>query len=299
MADRTNQSLNNPKVMKTYKLFINGVFPRTESGRYDEVRTKAGNLVANVCRASRKDFRNAVVAARKAQKGWEGRTAYNRSQIIYRMAEMLWQKESLFSEEMQSMGYSRSQARKEFEASVDTLIYYAGWCDKYTQVFGSVNPVASPHFNFSVPEPMGVVASIASEDSALAGFLAAVVPAICGANTVVALASQRYPLSAISFAEVVATSDVPPGVINILTGRRDELVYQFASHMDVNAIAIWGADSGNSYEIGEYASENVKRTLFYDAQQFDSLSPRRIMDLQEIKTTWHPIELISGSGSGY
>jgi len=285
--------------MKTYKMFIGGSFPRSESGRYDEVKTKSGEWIANICRASRKDFRNAVVAARKAQSQWQGRSAFNRSQIVYRMAEMLQQKEDLFTGEMKAMGYSSDRASNEFQASVDYLIHYAGWCDKYVQLYGTVNPVASAHFNFSVPEPMGVVASVAANDSPLLGILSATVPAICGGNSVIALASEKYPLCAISFAEVVATSDLQGGVVNILTGRRSELIHQFASHMDVNAIAIWGADSANSMEIGGYAAENVKRSLFYEAKDYDTLSPRRIMDFQEIKTTWHPIERISGSGSGY
>lgn len=299
MATKKNQTRKRLSVMKTYKLYIGGAFPRTESGRYDEVRTIEGQLLANVCRASRKDFRNAVVAARKASSGWEGRSAYNRSQVVYRIAEMLQQKESMFIEEMKSMGYTSPRAEREFDSTIDYILYYAGWCDKYTQIFGSINPVASSHFNFSMPEPMGVVASIADANSALMSAVEAIIPAICGGNTVIALASEKFPLCAISLAEVLATSDLPGGVVNILTGKRSELIPQFASHMDVNALVIRGADSANSMEIGAYASENVKRTKYYESESAGKLSPMRIMDLQEIKTTWHPIENISGAGSGY
>lgn len=299
MAAEKNQSRKPLPIMKTYKLYIGGAFPRTESGRYDEVRSKDGKLLANVCRASRKDFRNAVVAARNAAAVWEGRSGYNRSQIVYRIAEMLQQKESMFLEEMKAMGYTAAGAQQEFDTAVDYLVYHAGWCDKYTQVFSSVNPVASSHFNFSVPEPMGVIASIAATDSALLGVLSAIIPPVCGGNTVVVLAPEKMPLCAISLAEVLATSDVPSGVINILTGRRSELVHQFASHMDVNGLVIWDADSANSLEIGSYASENVKRTFYYESKNLGRLSPVEIMNLQEIKTTWHPIENISGAGAGY
>lgn len=299
MAKKETTSSKGIAVMKTYKLFIGGAFPRTESGRFYPVRNSSNELIANMCLSSRKDFRNAVVAARKAHGGWAAKSAYNRSQIIYRIAEMLQQKKELFVKEMKDLGYTEKRAHEEFSDSVDYLVHYAGWCDKYVQVFSSVNPVASSHFNFSVPEPTGVVASFASSKSAMIGFLEAFVPAICGGNAAIVLASEDLPTCAITLAEVIATSDVPGGVVNVLTGNRKELLPHFASHMDVNAFVIWDAEPEDSIAIGEYASDNVKRTKFYTTQPAASQSPQRIMDLQEIKTTWHPIERISGSGSGY
>ncbi|MCZ4408652.1 aldehyde dehydrogenase family protein [Cryomorphaceae bacterium 1068] len=299
MAKKETTSSEGIAVMKTYKLYIGGAFPRTESGRFYPVRNSSDKLIANMCLSSRKDFRNAVVAARKAQGGWAAKSAYNRSQIIYRIAEMLQQKKELFVKEMKDLGYTEKRAHQEFSASVHYLVHYAGWCDKYVQVFSSVNPVASSHFNFSVPEPTGVVASFASNTSALLGFLEAFIPAICGGNTAIVLASEDLSTCAISMAEVIATSDVPGGVVNVLTGNRKELLPHFASHMDVNAFVIWDAASEDSIAIGQYASDNVKRTKFYNSEAKASQSPQRIMDLQEIKTTWHPIESVSGSGSGY
>jgi acyl-CoA reductase-like NAD-dependent aldehyde dehydrogenase len=299
MANKKITSPEGIAVMKTYKLFIGGAFPRTESGRFYPIRNGSDELIANVCLSSRKDFRNAVVAARKAQAGWGAKSAYNRSQIIYRIAEMLQQREELFVKEMKDLGYTDINAKEEFSASVDYLVHFAGWCDKYVQVFSSVNPVASSHFNFSVPEPMGVVAAFASNKTALLGFLESFVPAICGGNTTIVLASEDLPTCAISMAEVLATSDVPEGTVNVLTGNRKELMSHFSSHMDVNGFVIWDAETAASIEIGESASENVKRVKFYESEDSAVLSPHRIMDLQEIKTTWHPIESISGSGSGY
>lgn len=286
-------------VNKTYKLFINGAFPRTESGRYFELKNSEGDFMANICLASRKDFRNAAVAARSAQQGWSDKTAYNRSQIIYRMAEMLDQKKSLFIDEMILMGISSASANMEFEQAVDLLVYYAGWCDKYIQVYSNVNPVASSHFNFSLPEPTGLVAVLASNESALVGLIQAVIPGVCGGNSVVVLASEKYPATAISFAEVLATSDLPSGVINILTGSRKELLSHFASHMDVNAVLGWDINSGDAVEIGTLGADSVKRTKFYESENLETGSPDYIMDTQEIKTTWHPIQNIAGSKSGY
>jgi acyl-CoA reductase-like NAD-dependent aldehyde dehydrogenase len=287
------------KVQKTYKLFINGAFPRTESGRYVAIKGTRDAFLANVCVASRKDFRNALVAARAAQQAWQDRSAYNRSQIVYRMAEMLQQKEALFVDEMIQMGYTKQSAKKEFNSGVDLIVYYAGWCDKYAQVYSAVNPVASSHFNFSVPEPTGVVAAIASDAGALIGLFQAILPAICGGNTVVALAAETYPLSAITFGEVLATSDLPAGVVNILTGSRAELGRHFASHMDVNAFVMWDASHLDRLELIKEASENVKRTFFYERNGLSEKGPHMLMDLQEIKTTWHPIDVIAGSKSGY
>lgn len=287
-------------VNKTYKLYINGAFPRTESGRYTVLQNSKGRFVANICLGSRKDFRNAVVAARNAQQDWQDRSAYNKSQIVYRIAEMLDQRRSIFVKEMTELGYTVKNAEAEVSMAVDTLVYYAGWCDKYTQVFSSVNPVVSSHFNFSVPEPMGVVAIMAPNDSSVLGIVQAVIPAICGGNTVVALASEKYPTTAITFAEVLATSDVPAGVINIITGSREELKKHFASHMDVNALVVWDAkEKGLAKEMGTIAAENVKRVKFYESETLNHSNPYFIIDLQEIKTTWHPIQNIKGSKAGY
>lgn len=287
------------EVSKTYKIFIGGAFPRTESGRYYGIEDGSGKFLANVCLSSRKDFRNAVVAARKAQGDWQDRSAYLRSQIVYRMAEMLQQKKALFMDEMIRMGHSESRAAEEFAEAIDLIVYYAGWCDKYQQVYSSVNPVASSHFNFSVPEPTGVIAIMAESSTALTGMIKAVVPAICGGNTAVVLASETYPLCAITLAEVIATSDVPAGVVNILTGKRAELQHHFASHMDVNAIVVWDADAMLQMEMGQHAADNMKRSLFYESERSKNPGPQYINDLQEVKTTWHPIEHIKGSGSGY
>lgn len=286
-------------VSKTYKMFIGGAFPRTESGRYFAVHNPDGRFVANACLGSRKDFRNAVVAARKAQSAWQDRSAYNKSQILYRLAEMLQPKKELFVSEMREMGLTKNAAEREFSKAVDLLVYYAGWCDKYVQVFSAVNPVASSHFNFSIPEPMGVAAIVAPDDSPLLGVVHALAPVIAGGNTAVILASETYPLTSITFSEVVATSDVPAGVVNILTGRRAELLHHFSSHMDVNALVMWGATSGDALQIGGDAAENLKRTRFYDSGELETGDPQLIIDLQEIKTTWHPVENIQGSGSGY
>jgi acyl-CoA reductase-like NAD-dependent aldehyde dehydrogenase len=298
MAKKSSPNASIP-VMKTYKLYIGGAFPRTESGRYYPIRNKGGELIANVCLSSRKDFRNAVVAARQAQAGWAERTAYNRSQIIYRIAEMLQQREDTFLRELTALGYTEKQAKTEFINAVDYLVYYSGWCDKFSQLFSTVNPVASAHFNFSVPEPMGVIAAFAPPKKGLLGVLEAFVPAICGGNAVVLLASGSLPTSAITLAEVLAVSDLPGGVVNILTGKREELLSHFASHMDVNAFHMWDANSSDERVAGQTAAENVKRTKFYRSSTEATLSPYRILDTQEIKTTWHPIEVIAGSGSSY
>lgn len=287
------------QVSKTYKLFIGGAFPRTESGRYFPINDDKGQFLANVCRGSRKDFRNAVVAARKAQTPWQDRSAYNKAQILYRLAEMLQQKKDLFVKEMREMGLAKGRSEVEFSTAVDLLVYYAGWCDKYIQVFSAVNPVASSHFNFSIPEPTGVVVAVSSDDSPLVGMVQAMAPTIAGGNTAVILASETYPLTAITFAEVIATSDVPAGVVNILTGRRAELIHHFATHMDVNALAVWDASEADARQIVNDAAENVKRVHFYKTKEIHTGDPDYILNLQEIKTTWHPIENIKGSGSGY
>jgi len=290
------------EVLKTYKIYIGGQFPRTESGRYYIATNNKGEQLANVCLSSRKDFRDAVVAARNAFKGWSARAAFNRGQILYRIAEMLEGRKAQFIEELVKQDTSKTQAQKEVTLSIDRLIYYAGWCDKYQQIFGTVNPVASSHFNFSVPEPTGVVAAIAPQESSLIGLVSAIAPIIAGANTCVILASETKPLCAVSFAEVVNSSDVPGGVVNILTGKPSELFSQFASHMDVNAIVHCGNDELIQKEIQQKAAGNVKRVLAYQDVNWLSekgQTPYYILDLQEIKTTWHPIENIGSGGGGY
>jgi acyl-CoA reductase-like NAD-dependent aldehyde dehydrogenase len=281
-------------VNKTYKIFIGGKFPRTESGRYYPVNDKKGNLVANACLSSRKDFRNAVVAARKAFDSWSGATALNRGQILYRLAEMLEGRKNQFAEEIHAMGPSESKAKKEVEEAIDRLVYYAGWSDKYQQIYSAVNPVSSPHFNFSVPEPTGVVAIIAPEEQSLLGLISVLAPTIIGGNTAVLLASGKRPLSSMSFAEVIQTSDVPGGVVNILTGDKTELIEHMATHMDVNAIVYCGNQEDEIQTINELASENMKRTVFYRKSDWSSesaQSPYFIEKTQEIKTTWHPVKI--------
>lgn len=279
-------------VAKTYKIYIDGKFPRTESGRYFTLEDKSGRVVANVCRASRKDFRNAVVAARKAQPGWASASAYLRGQVLYRIAEMLEGRRRQFVDELRLQGVAPKSAEKEVDASIDRLIYFAGWSDKYQQIFSSVNPVASSHFNFSVLEPMGVVAVMAPQDSGLVGLVANVAPALVGGNACVVLASEKRPLSAVSFAEVLHSSDVPAGVVNLLTGYRDELTEHFASHMDVNAIAICDADDAARGRVQALAADNIKRVIARRRRDWSAdaaADPYLIRDTQEVKTTWHPV----------
>lgn len=279
-------------VMKTYKIYIDGKFPRTESGRYYVLKNKDGNVLANICQSSRKDFREAVVAARKAQLSWASKSAYNKGQILYRIAEMLEGRRAQFISELMDQGLTEAKAKVEVDLSVDRLVYYAGWSDKYQQVFSSVNPVESSHFNFSLPEPTGVVSILSPENYGLIGLVSTIAPAIVGGNTVVVLASSDKPLCSVTFAEVLHSSDVPAGVVNILTGHRAELISYFSNHMDVNACIYSGNDASDIKKVQENASLNVKRPLIYSKDNWmeeSSQTPYRIMDLQEIKTTWHPI----------
>ncbi|MGI9532882.1 aldehyde dehydrogenase family protein [Lutimonas sp.] len=281
-------------ILKTYKLYIGGKFPRTESGRYFPLHDKKGQLLANMCLASRKDFRNAVVAARKAQASWQQATAMNKGQILYRIAEMLEGRKDQFVSELTIQGYSSKKAKEEVEASIDRLVYYAGWSDKYQQLFSAVNPVASAHFNFSAPEPMGVVSVVAPEEQGLLGLVSVIAPAMVGGNTMIVLASNSLPLSSISFAEVLNSSDVPAGVINILTGERKELLSHMASHMDVNAIIYAGNNSEEIKGISELSSENIKRVIIHKKKDWlgdQNESPYFIEKTQEIKTTWHPTKV--------
>lgn len=279
-------------VAKTYKLYIGGQFPRTESGRYFPLHDSRGAVLANVCRASRKDFRNAVVAARAAFGGWSGTSAYLRGQVLYRIAEMLEGRREQFVAELVTQGSTKRQAAGEVDAAIDRLIHFAGWSDKYQQVFSAVNPVASSHFNFSVLEPMGVVAIVAPEAPGLLGLVGNLAPAIVGGNTAVVLASEACPLSAISFAEVLHASDVPAGVANVLTGYRDELCPHFASHMDVNAIVLGEAGTDAAADVQREAAENIKRVIVRSGTDWfsaDAANPYLIQDTQETKTTWHPV----------
>lgn len=289
------------EILKTYKIYIGGQFPRTESGRYYPLKDKNGKLLANVCLSSRKDFRNAVVAARGAFGGWSGRAAFNRSQILYRIAEMLESRKAQFIAELQQQGSTAKAAEEEVNQSIDRLVYFAGWCDKYIQLYSTVNPVASSHFNFSVPEPTGVVAIIAPEDSALLGLVSVVAPCISGGNTCVVLASESKPLCSVSFAEVLNSSDVTGGVVNILTGTSKELHSHFSSHMDVNAIVYCRDNKDEIKKIQQNASLNVKRAFIYHKNwnSAEVENPYMILDLQEIKTTWHPIENIGAAKSSY
>lgn len=290
------------EILKTYKIYIAGKFPRTESGRYYIAENKKGDKLANVCLSSRKDFREAVVAARSAQGDWGSRAAFNRGQVLYRIAEMLEGRKVQFIDELIKQDLTQAQAEDEVSVSIDRLIYYAGWCDKFQQVFSSVNPVASSHFNFSVPEATGVVSVIAPQSSSLLGLISVVAPIIAGGNTCVVLASFPKPLCAITFAEVLATSDVLGGVVNMLTGKPAELVSYYADHMDVNAIVYCENDKEQQKLIQEKSALNLKRVVMYDTVDWNTdaaQSPYMIMDTQEIKTTWHPVENIGGAKAGY
>ncbi len=258
-------------VRKTYKLFVGGAFPRSESGRTYEADGQ------NMARASRKDARDAVVAARKAQPGWAAATAYNRGQVLYRIAEMM---------EARTLELAAvCSGKAEVAAAIDRMVWYAGWADKLAQVLGSSNPVAGPYFNFTVPEATGVVAILAPDEPALGGLVSRLAPALVGGNAIVAVASESHPVAAIELAEAIATSDVPGGVVNILTGHREELAPILAGHMDVNAIDVTGAN-GHSEELERLAADNVKRVVHGSA---DEQSPWAIASFLELKTIWHPI----------
>ena len=293
---------NRLSVLKTYKIYIGGQFPRTESGRTYIATNAKGEQLANVCLSSRKDFREAVLSARSAQGGWSSRAAFNRGQILYRIAEMLEGRKAQFIEELVMQGATKAAAENELILSIERLIYYSGWCDKYQQVFSSVNPVASSHFNFSVLEPMGVVAAIAPQENSLIGLVSIMAPIIAGGNTCIILASETKPLCAVTFAEVLNSSDLPGGVVNILTGKVTELLPFFADHMDVNAACFCENDLSAIKMIKEKASLNVKRVVLYNEKKWmneNTQSPYFISDFQEVKTTWHPIENIGGGKAGY
>jgi acyl-CoA reductase-like NAD-dependent aldehyde dehydrogenase len=290
------------EVLKTYKIYIGGQFPRTESGRYYVPVNKSGKKLGNLCLSSRKDLRDAVEVARNAQAGWSGRAAFNRGQILYRMAEMLEGRKAQFMEELILQDATRAQAENEVNESIDRLIYYAGWADKYQQVMSSVNPVSSAHFNFSAAEPMGVVGIIAPQTNSLLGLVSVMAPVIAGGNTCVIVASQHKPLCSVTFAEVLNSSDLPGGVVNILTGKPEELIPWMADHMDVNAMIYCEKDTAVIKQLEEKAAGNLKRVILYNKVEWKSAqaqSPYFIQDTQEIKTTWHPIEKTGSGGSKY
>jgi acyl-CoA reductase-like NAD-dependent aldehyde dehydrogenase len=276
-------------VRKTYKLFIGGAFPRSESGRSYPVHNKDGALLAYAAQGSRKDVRDAVVAARKAFEGWSGATAYNRGQILYRVAEMLEGRAAQFAAEVAAAdGGRKVRAEAEVAAAIDRWVWYAGWSDKVAQVAGAANPVAGPYFNFSVPEPTGVVAILAPAESSLLGLVSVVAPAIVTGNTAVVVASESRPLPAISLAEVLATSDLPPGVVNVLTGRTAELAPVLAGHMDVNAIDLTGIEAPARTALEELAAANIKRVTYGNEDWAAKPGTGRLMSFLEIKTVWHP-----------
>jgi acyl-CoA reductase-like NAD-dependent aldehyde dehydrogenase len=293
----TTGSADRLGVRKTYKLYIGGEFPRTESGRAYEVYDARGALLANACRGTRKDIRDAVRAARIAFPGWAARTAFNRSQILYRIAELMEGRRDQFIAEVRSAeGVGRQRATRLVDAAIDRWVWYAGWADKYSQSLGTVNPVNGSYFNFSVPEPTGVVGLIAPEASSLLGLVSRLAPIIVSGNATVVIASETRPLPAVTLTEVLATSDVPGGVVNLITGLRRELVQHLAGHMDVNGLDAYGLDPAQGSAIEELAVENVKRFVrpapengAVDWLSARAQSPYLIAEFVEIKTVWHPI----------
>jgi acyl-CoA reductase-like NAD-dependent aldehyde dehydrogenase len=274
-------------VRKTYKLYIDGEFPRSESGRSYPAIDADGEVLARVALASRKDLREAVRAARTAQGKWAERSGYNRGQILYRIAEMIEDRKATFEEQLTKGGLTAAKSRVEVAASIDRMVWYAGWADKFSQVYGNLNPVAGPFFNISAPEATGVVGVIAPVEPALMGLVSRLAPVIVSGNTAVVIASEAQPLPAISLAEVMESSDVPPGVVNILTGRQSELAPWLADHMDVNAIDMAGAVDDLRLRIEQGAVHNVKRLIGTDGN-LDGQSPYLIAAFTETKTVWHP-----------
>jgi acyl-CoA reductase-like NAD-dependent aldehyde dehydrogenase len=287
-------------VRKTYKLYIGGAFPRSESGRSYVVNASDGSPIANACRASRKDLREAVRAARRAADGWADKTAMNRGQVLYRVAELMeGRRDQFVAEVAQAEGLRDAKARELVARSIDRWVWYAGWADKISQVLGSANPVAAPYFNFTIPEPTGVVGLVAPEQSSLLGLISRLAPPLVAGNAVVVIASETRPLAAITLTEVLATSDVPGGVINVLTGLKNELVPVMAGHVDVDAIDVWGVPDALRTDVELVAADNVKRLSRRPAgvtdARFDWLDdraterPEWIAAFLEMKTVWHPI----------
>lgn len=280
-------------VRKTYKLYVGGAFPRSESGRTYPVENASGELIAHAVRGSRKDARDAVKAARAAQTGWASRTAYNRGQILYRIAEVMETRRAEFVEELEATGATPEAAAEEVGAAIDRWVWYAGWTDKYPQVLGGSNPVAGAFFNFTVPEPVGVVAIAASDEAPLLGLISRVAPALVPGNTAVVVASETSPLVAVTLAEAMATSDVPGGVVNLLSGFRSEMIPALAGHGDVDSIDLTGCSAELSTEAQVLAAETVTRTISATAAERDwtagsAQSPYLIERFCEHKTVWHP-----------
>ncbi|MFF4251369.1 aldehyde dehydrogenase family protein [Streptomyces sp. NPDC001663] len=303
MSEKTEKT-ERLSVFKTYKLYVGGKFPRSESGRVYEVSDKKGNWLANAPLSSRKDARDAVVAARKAVGPWSGATAYNRGQILYRIAEMLEGRKAQFVHEVaDAEGLSKSRAAEQVEAAIDRWVWYAGWTDKIAQVVGGGNPVAGPYFNLSSPEPTGVVAVLAPQESSFLGLVSVIAPVIATGNTAVVVASEKSPLPALSLGEVLATSDLPGGVVNVLSGRTSEIATPLAAHQDVNAIDLAGADDVLAKELEIAAADNLKRVL--RPQPVDEVdwaaTPGidRMTAFLETKTVWHPTGSLGASGSAY
>lgn len=273
-------------VQKTYKLFVGGAFPRSESGRTFAVTGRDGRLVANASKASRKDLRDAVRVARAAQPGWAARTAYNRGQILYRVAEVMEGRRSQLTEELRRGGADSRSARREVDRTIDLWVWYAGWCDKFHHIAGTVNPVAGPYFNFTFPEPTGVVGIVGPEKKGLSAMVARLAPALVAGNTTVVLAAESASLVAIDLGEVLVASDVPSGVVNILTGDRLELLPWIVGHRDVNAVDVTGAPADLDPAVLADAADNVKRIVRRDETD---QSPYAIFDFCEMKTVWHPV----------
>ncbi|MFE2304303.1 aldehyde dehydrogenase family protein [Streptomyces sp. NPDC059445] len=288
-------------VFKTYKLYVGGKFPRSESGRVYEVSDSKGKWLANAPQSSRKDARDAVVAARKAFGGWAGATAYNRGQVLYRVAEMLeGRKEQFVREVADAEGLSKAKAAAVVDAAIDRWVWYAGWTDKIAQVVGGGNPVAGPYFNLSSPEPTGVVTVLAPQESSFLGLVSVLAPVIATGNTAIVIASEKSPLPALSLGEVLATSDVPGGVVNILSGRTAEIAAPLASHQDVNAIDLAGADEVLAKELEIAAADNLKRVLRPQPVDYARTpGTERLTAFLETKTVWHPTGSLGASGSSY
>jgi len=305
MAQETAESTLRLAVAKTKKLYIGGEFPRSESGRsFPLIAKQTGKFYANIAQASRKDARNAVEAGRKAFGSWSRKTAFNRGQILYRMAEMLEARAGEISGELGLVsGVTAAAAKREVETSIDRLVWYSGWCDKFQQLSGNHNPVSGSYFDFTVPEPMGVVVAACPNYAPVLGFISQIAPIIAGGNTVIAVSSEENPAVVVSLAEVLATSDLPGGVVNVLTGFRKELLPGLAQHMDVNAIDLTGVSDTERAELEKAATENLKRVRLKPWKSVDDLygplgeKLDYITDFQEYKTIWHPIEAV-GAGSG-
>ena len=273
-------------VMKTYKLFINGNFPRSESGRVYEILDAKGKFLANPCNGSRKDLRESVVAARAAHNGWSSATAFNRGQVLYRVAEIMQGRIDQFVAEIVAQeGSTAAAAKIQVENAIDTWVWYAGWCDKIDSISGSTNPVSGPFYNFSIPESLGVVAIFADSKPSLLSLVSALAPVIATGNTAILIASEKFPLCAITLAECLATSDVPAGVVNILTGKLDQFVTWVGSHMEIDGVDASGLGSKDLTEIKELGAENLKRIYSFS----DTKSTKRMVNFMEIKTVWHPV----------